>query len=40
MKKNWTVQQIAEHVIEFYKLTPDEIYELEEKLYDLRKKAV
>jgi predicted transcriptional regulator len=31
-----TPKQIAEHIIEHYKLTPDEVYELEWELKQLR----
>jgi hypothetical protein len=38
MVTNHTILQIAEHVVTFYKLTPDEIYELELVLKELRNK--
>ena len=31
-----TIEQIAEHIVANYKLTPDEIFELEWKLKELR----
>ena len=40
MVKNWTIIQIAEHIVEWYKLTPEEIQELVGELAILRKKAV
>ena len=36
MVTNYTVLQIAEHIVTFYKLTPDEIYDLELALKELR----
>ncbi len=39
MVKNWAAQQIAEHVVEFYKLTPEEIQKVVAELALLWKKA-
>ena len=40
MKENWTVLQVAEHIVEQYKLTPREIGELIDELIRLRYNAL